>query len=85
LIVCLSVWQQLETSKSSFLDRAQLLTQRLLKQGHAAPRLKSSLQNFYGHHHDQHDLVDRYAISIHQMTMDLLLFMWMIFSFLYHR
>ena len=56
---------------SDFLDRAQLLTQNLLKQGHVAPRLKSSLQKCYGRHHN---LVDRYEISISQMTMDLLLF-----------
>ena len=56
---------------SEFLNRAQLLTKNLLKQGYSAPRLKSSLQKFYGHHHD---LVDRYEISISQMTIDLLHF-----------
>jgi hypothetical protein len=45
---------------------------QLLKQGFAAPGLTSSLQSFYDRHHD---LVDRYEISISQMTMDLLLFM----------
>ena len=30
-----------------FLDRAQLLTQKLFKQGLVAPRLKTSLQNFF--------------------------------------
>ena len=54
-----------------FLDRAQLPTLKLLKQGNFAPKLKSSLRQFYGHHHD---LVDRYKISISKMTMDLLLF-----------
>ena len=57
---------------SDFLDRPQLLTQKLLKQGYVAPRLKSSLQTLYGRHHN---LVDRYELSISQMTMDLLLFM----------
>jgi hypothetical protein len=52
-----------------FLDRAQLLTQKLLKQGYVAPRLKSSLQKCYGRHQD---LVDRYEIPISQMTIDLL-------------
>ena len=56
---------------SDFLDRAQLLTQRLIKQGYVAPRLKSSLQIFYGRHHN---LVDHYEISTSQMTMDHLLF-----------
>jgi hypothetical protein len=32
---------------SDFLDRTQLLTQKLLKQGEVAPRLKSSLHKFY--------------------------------------
>jgi hypothetical protein len=44
---------------SDFLDRAQLLKQKLLKQGYVAPRLKSSLHIFYGRHHI---LVDRYEI-----------------------
>ena len=48
---------------NDFLDRAQLLTQKLLKQGYAAPRLNSSLQIFYGR---DHNLVDRYEISISQ-------------------
>jgi hypothetical protein len=41
---------------SYFLDRAQLLVQKPLKQGYVAPRLKSSLQKFYGRHHN---LVDQ--------------------------
>ena len=44
---------------------------QLLKQSYAPPELKSSLQTFYGCHHE---LLDRYEISISQMTMDLLLF-----------
>ena len=44
-----------------------LLTPKLLKQCYLVPRLKSSLQNLYGRHHD---LVDSYEIS----TLDLLLF-----------
>ena len=56
---------------SDFLDRAQLLTQKLLKQGYVAPKLKSSQQKLYGRHHD---LVDRYERFISQITMDLLLF-----------
>ena len=36
---------------SDFLDRVQLRTQKLLKQGYVAPRLKSSHQKFYGRHH----------------------------------
>jgi hypothetical protein len=49
---------------------AKLLTQKLLKKGYVATRLKS-LQKLYGRHHN---LVDRYEISISQMTMNLLLF-----------
>ena len=44
---------------SDFLDRAQLLTQKLAK-GYVSPRLKSSLQTFYDR---RHNLVDRYEIS----------------------
>jgi hypothetical protein len=51
---------------SCFLDRPQLLTQELLKQGHVAPRLNSSLQKLYGRHHN---LVDRYEISISQIRV----------------
>ena len=39
----------------------------LLIQGYIAPGLKSSLQNFYGCHHD---LVDCYKISVSHMTME---------------
>jgi hypothetical protein len=56
---------------SDFLDRAQLLTQKLLKQDYVAPRLESSLKQFYGRHQD---LVDNYEIFISQMTMNLLFF-----------
>ena len=66
--------------RSDFLDRAQLLTQRLSKQGCVARKLKSLLHKFYCRHHD---LVERYEISISQMTMDLLLFAY-IFASLYH-
>jgi hypothetical protein len=44
----------------------------MLKHGYVAPRLKSSLQNFYGHHDK---LVDRYKIFISQMKMELFPFM----------
>ena len=44
---------------------------KILKQGHVAPRLKSSLQKAYGSHHE---LVDRYEILISQMTMNFLPF-----------
>jgi hypothetical protein len=37
---------------NTFMDRAQLLTQMLLKQGYVALRLKSSLQKFYCRHPD---------------------------------
>ena len=56
---------------NDFTDRAQLLTQKLLKQGYVAPKLKSSLDKFYGRHKK---LVDRFEISISQMTIDRLPF-----------
>ena len=46
---------------SDFQDRAQLMTQNLLKQGYVDPRLKSLLHNFSGFHQE---LVDHYNISI---------------------
>ena len=65
---------------SYFLERSQLFTQKLFKQGYLSPRLQSSLQKLYGRHRN---LVDPYEISISQMTMNLLFFTWM-FYFLYH-
>jgi hypothetical protein len=56
---------------SDFMDRAQLLVQKLLKQGYVAPRLKSSLQKFYGRHHNLVDVIRNIHISL---TMDLLFF-----------
>jgi hypothetical protein len=38
------------TQYSDCLDRDQLLTQKLLKQGYGVARLKLSLQTFYGRH-----------------------------------
>ena len=37
---------------SNFKDRAQLATQKLLKQGNVATRLKSSIQKFHIRHHE---------------------------------
>ena len=54
--------------RGHFLDRAKLLAYNLLKQGYVSP--KSSLQTCYRR---DHDLVDRYEISISQLTVDLLL------------
>jgi hypothetical protein len=45
-----------------------LLTMKLLNQGFLLVKLKSSLRKFYGRHHD---LVDRYGISVSQMTTDM--------------
>ena len=51
-----------------FLDSCILLTRKLLNQGFILFKLKSSLRKFYGRHYD---LVDRYGISVSQMTMDM--------------
>jgi hypothetical protein len=45
-----------------------LLTRKLLNQGFLLVKLKSSLRKLYGCHHD---LVDRYGISVSQMTTDM--------------
>jgi hypothetical protein len=55
-------------SYQDFLDRGLLLTRKLLNQGFLLVNLKSSLRTFYGHHRD---LVDRYGISVSQMTTDM--------------
>ena len=57
-----------------------LLTRKLLNQGFLLAKLKSSLRNVYGRHHD---LVDRYGISVSQMTMDMFHFphSWLITGF----
>ena len=55
-------------SYQDFLDRGLLLTRKLLNQGFLLVKLKSSLRKFYGHHHD---FVDRYVISVSQMTTNM--------------
>jgi hypothetical protein len=51
-----------------FLDRELLLTRKLLNQGFILVKLKPSLRKFYDRHHDW---VDRYGISVSQMTSDM--------------
>ena len=55
-------------SYHDFLDRGLLLTMKLLNLGFLLGKLKSSLPKFYVR---QHDLVDRYGISVSQMTTDM--------------
>ena len=55
-------------SYQDFLDRGLLLTRKLLYQGFLLVKLKSSLQKFYGRHHD---LVDRYGIYVSHLTTDM--------------
>ena len=55
-------------SYEDFLDRGLLLTRKLLNHGFLFVKLKSSLRKFYGRHHE---LVDRYGISVSQMTTDM--------------
>jgi len=55
-------------SYQDFLDRWLLLTRKLLNQGFLLVRLKSSLRKLHGRHHD---LVDRYRISVSQMTTEM--------------
>ena len=56
-------------SYQDFLDRGLLLTRKLLNQRFLLVKLKSSLRKFYGRHYD---LIDRYGISVSQMTTDML-------------
>jgi hypothetical protein len=55
-------------SYQDFLNRGLLLTRKLLNQEFLLVKLKSSLRRFYSRHHD---LVDRYRISVSQMTTDM--------------
>ena len=55
-------------SYQDFLDIGWVLTRKLLNQWFLLVKLKSSLRMSYGRHHD---LVDRYGISVSQMTTDM--------------
>ena len=55
-------------SYQDFLDTELLPTRKLQNQGFLLVKLKSSLRMFYCPHHD---LVDRYGISVSQMTTDM--------------
>jgi hypothetical protein len=55
-------------SYQDFLDRGLLLRWKLLNQWFPLVKLKSSLRKLYGQHLD---LVDRYGISVSQMTTDM--------------
>ena len=52
-------------SNLDFLNKGLLLTRKLLNQWFLLVKLKSLLRMIYGRHHD---LVDRYGISMSQMT-----------------
>jgi hypothetical protein len=56
------------SSYQDFLDRGLLLTRKLLIQGFLLVKLNSSLRKLYCRHHD---MVDRYGISVSQMTTDM--------------
>ena len=53
------------SSYQDFLDRGLLLAGKLLNQWFLLIKWKSLLRKFYGRHHD---LVDRYGISVSEMT-----------------
>jgi hypothetical protein len=55
-------------SYQDIFDRGLLLSRKLLNQWFLLVKLKSSLRKLYGRHHD---LVDRYGISVSQMTTDM--------------
>jgi len=66
-IVFLNSFQSYRFNINS-LHRGLLLTRKILNQGFLMVKLKSSHRKFYGRHHD---LVDRYGISVSQMTTDM--------------
>ena len=55
-------------SYQDFLDKGLLLTRKLLNQGFLLVKFKSLPRRFYGRHLD---LVDRYGISVSQVTTDM--------------
>jgi hypothetical protein len=55
-------------SYQDFLDRSLLLTSKLLNHGFILDKLRSSLRTLYCRHHD---LVDRYGITVSQMTTEM--------------
>ena len=54
-------------SCQDLIDRGSVLTRKLPNQGFLLVKLKSSFRKFYGRHHE---LVNRYGISVSQMTTD---------------
>jgi hypothetical protein len=55
-------------ANSCVLNREFLLTKKLLNQGFLVVQTKLSLRKFYGRYHD---LVNRYGVSVLQMTTDM--------------
>ena len=55
-------------SYQDFINRGLLLTRKLPNKGFLLVKLKLLLRKVYGRHHD---LVDRYGISMSQMTTDM--------------
>ena len=53
-----------------FLARGLILTNKLLKQGYVAVKLKTAFKKFYGRHHE---LVNKYNRSVSDIIADLLL------------
>ena len=52
----------------SLIYRGLLLTRKLLNQRFLVVKLKSSIRKLYGH---RHDLVNRYGVSVSQVTTDM--------------
>jgi hypothetical protein len=61
-------YSRASASCNDFIYRGLLLTRKLLNQGFLLVKLNSSLRKFYCRHHD---LLDRYGISVSQMTTDM--------------
>ena len=56
------------TMYKDFIERSSRLGSRLQRQGYLLPRLKAALKKFYGRHHD---VIDRFNVSVSQMTSDM--------------
>ena len=53
----------------NFVDRAKLLTNKLLSQGYRKTKLVSTVKKFYGRHHD---LVDPYSAAVSKLISNLM-------------
>ena len=70
--VYVSQFTRYSTASSKYVDfveRGILLSQKLLRQGYESIKLRSSLKNFYGRHHE---LIGHFDKSVSEIISDIL-------------